>query len=74
VLAFLQNKEMMEGHLPNSFPMLGILFVDFFNFYNSLELLKIEIRPKLPSDFSNQLVIFPKESLESFIQIRGDAD
>lgn len=71
-MAYLQNKEMIEGRLQNSFPILGILFVDFFNFYNSIELMKLEIRPKMPNDFIAHMVIFPKESLESFIQIRGE--
>lgn len=63
---------MNEGHIRNDFPILGILFVDFFNFYNSYEFLQMEIRPKLPSDYMPRLVLAPKESHESFIQIRGN--
>jgi hypothetical protein len=74
LVAFLQNKEITEGPLQNCFPILGILFVDFFNFYNSFELMKLEVRPRMPNDYMTPMVIFPKEMLESFIQIRGKLD
>ena len=71
VVAYIQTKEIAEGHIKKSFPILGILFVDFFNFYNSLELLRIEIIPKLPNEFSPRCTIIQKESFVSYIQIRG---
>jgi hypothetical protein len=54
--------------------MLGILFVDFFNFYNSLELLNVEIRPMLPHEHFLRPVLVMKDPFESFIQIRGKID
>lgn len=71
LVAFTQNKEIVEGPLYDKFPMMGILFVDFFNFYNSFELLGIEITPFLPDDFNQRTVVYFRKSFESFIQIKG---
>lgn len=72
VVAFIQTKEMTEGHIRNVYPILGILFVDFLNFYNSIELLNVVISPKLPNDFTPRCVVTHRDSLVSFIQIRGN--
>ena len=71
LVAFIQQKEMNEGPLHDKFPMMGILLMDFFNFYNSIELLKIEITPNAPEEYVKHSVVYFRKSFESFIQIKG---
>ena len=71
LVAFIQTIEYKGNVVKNEFPILGIMLVDFFNFYNSFELLKVEIRPFLPHDYINRPAVANKDTLETFIQIRG---
>lgn len=60
--------------IQNEFPILGILLVDFFNFYISMELLAVQIRPFLPNDFVKQLPYEPRQMNVNFIQVQGKGD
>lgn len=71
LVAFFQNKQMSEGPIHDKFPMMGILFMDFFNLYNSFELIGIEITPCLPDEYPQRSVLYFRKSFESFIQIKG---
>lgn len=64
-------KELEEGQLENEYPILGILLVDFFNFYNSFELLEYEIHPLKPTETINRMIVMRKEKPETFLHVRG---
>lgn len=72
LVGFIQMKESEEGQLDNEYPLFGILLVDFFNFYNSFELLEYEIHPLKPVETINRMIIMRKEKSETFIHIRGN--
>ena len=72
IVSFFQMKRYNGFCIKTEVPILGILLVDFFNFYNSLELLHFAILPFLPNDYISNSPILPKEIQDTFIQIRGE--
>ena len=61
IVSFLQTKIMMNISIDDFKPNLGILLIDFFNFYNNLVFSNIEIRPKLDVlEVKEAVVIYQK--------------
>lgn len=74
LVTYFQSKEYEQQYQYNinEFPILGILMMDFFNFFISMELLLIQIKPFLPKDFVESPPYEPRQFNNHFIQIQGN--